>query len=53
MRGAIDLDQDECEPFRVEPQDCRLRSGFDEHRFTQLADELEAEAVADKLAQSE
>jgi hypothetical protein len=30
--------------------DCRLRPGFDDRRFNQLADELEAEAVVHKLA---
>jgi len=39
-------------PFRVVAHDGRLRPGFDERRFNQLADEMEAEAVASKLVQS-
>ena len=38
------------EPFRVEPHDCRLRPGFDDRRFNQLADELEVEAAVHRLA---
>lgn len=40
----------EAQPFRVEAHDCRLRPGFDDRRFNQLADELEVEAVVHKLA---
>ena len=36
--------------FRVKARAGQLRPGFDERRFNQLADELEAEAVAEKLA---
>ena len=37
-------------PFRVKARAGQLRPGFDNRRFNQLADELEAEAVAAKLA---
>jgi predicted transcriptional regulator len=37
-------------PFRVKARAGQLRPGFDDRRFNQLADELEAEAVAAKLA---
>lgn len=40
----------EARPFRVEAHGCLLRPGFDDRRFNQLADELEVEAVAHKLA---
>lgn len=40
----------ELAPFRVEAHDCRLRAGFDDRRFNQLADELEAETAVRKLA---
>lgn len=43
-------DTSELEPFRVEAQECRLRSGFDDRRFNQLADELEVDAAAQELA---
>ena len=36
-------------PFRVKARAGQLRPGFDNRRFNQLADELEAEAVAEKL----
>ena len=37
-------------PFRVRARDCGLRPGLDDRRFNQLADELEVEAAAQKLA---
>lgn len=37
-------------PFRVRARDCGLRPGLDDRRFNQLADELEVEAAAPKLA---
>ena len=40
----------ETRPFLVEAHDCRLRPGFDGRRFNQLADNLEIEVVARKLA---
>lgn len=43
----------ETQPFRVEAHDCRLRPGFDDRRFNQLADELEVEAAVRKLAKGQ
>jgi hypothetical protein len=37
-------------PFRYRVRDCGLRPGLDDRRFNQLADELEVEAAAQKLA---
>ena len=37
-------------PFRVQAQNGRLRPGWDDRRFNQLADELEIEEAARKLS---
>lgn len=37
------------EPFVVESYPCGLKPGFDERRFNQLVDELDADAAAQKL----
>jgi hypothetical protein len=39
------------EPFVVEAHPCGLQPGFDNRRFNQLVDELDAEAAAGKLRQ--
>jgi len=39
------------EPFEVKAHPCGLRPGFDDRRFNQLVDELDADAAADKLRQ--
>jgi hypothetical protein len=39
------------EPFVVEAQPCGLKPGYDDRRFNQLVDELDADAAAEKLRQ--
>lgn len=48
LRGGAK--QDSSRVFRVRPHDFRFKPGVDLDRLNQLADELEAEAIRDRLA---
>jgi DNA-binding FadR family transcriptional regulator len=48
LRGAL-VHQRPGEPFRVEVQHSALQPGIDPHRLNQLADELEDEALTERL----
>ena len=50
LRRGLDFSGPEGLPrFQVEPHSCRFRPGVDLDNLNQLVDELEAEAVRDKL----
>ena len=46
-------EQEEQVPFVVEPLDIRLRPGIDPTKMNQLADELEAESIVERMRQLE
>ena len=50
LEAAKNSKDDPAFKFKVEPHACGFRAGVDQDKLGQLVDELEAEAVANKLA---
>lgn len=49
-QGLGQKPEEQPRPFRVEPHSCGFKAGVDLDKLNQLADDLETEALARKLA---